>query len=299
MVKTRGYGAHERWGPTGWFTDRELAGGGALLDMGVHAIDTARFLLGDPEPGRVCATVGTRYAEGRYEVDDDAILLIGWDNGTNSVVESGWWQPRIGGLEADTEVYGTKGYQRIWPDTPPAEDYEHCTQPMYSAQMAEFLDSVAEGRQPRPSGEDGRIVMQIVEARLRERSRRGLRTALSRISWPWHKGSVRSHERLRRWSMVILVMVGMTAVPAASASPTPEGVPDLAIAGPVVASMARTSSHRNPMPARRFRLRARAGPPGSPSPSATSVPATTRSTSAERETAMASWFGITTIALSR
>ena len=80
------------------------------------------------------------------------------------MVESGWWQSRIGGLEADTEVYGTKGYERIWPDTPPAEDYEHCTQPMYSAQMAEFLDSVAEGRQPRPSGEDGRIVMQIVEA---------------------------------------------------------------------------------------------------------------------------------------
>jgi predicted dehydrogenase len=164
VVKTRGYGAHERWGPTGWFTDRELAGGGALLDMGVHAIDTARFLLGDPEPGRVCAAVGTRYAEDRYEVDDDAILLIAWDNGTNSVVESGWWQARIGGLEADTEVYGTKGYERIWPDTPPAEDYEHCTQPMYSAQVAEFLDSVSDGRQPRPSGEDGRIVMQIVDA---------------------------------------------------------------------------------------------------------------------------------------
>jgi hypothetical protein len=32
--------------------------------------------------------------------------------------------------------------------------------------------------------------------------------------------------------LVILVMVGMTAVPAASASPTPESVPDLAIAGP-------------------------------------------------------------------
>jgi predicted dehydrogenase len=35
---------------------------------------------------------------------------------------------------------------------------------MYSAQIAEFLDAVAEGRQPRPSGDDGRIVMQIVDA---------------------------------------------------------------------------------------------------------------------------------------
>ncbi len=162
VVKTRGYGVHTRWGPAGWFTDRQLGGGGALLDMGVHAIDTARFLLGDPTPERVCATIGTRYAEGRYEVDDDGILLITWSNGTNSIVESGWWQPHLGGLEADTEVYGTRGYSRIFRTDVP-DDYEHCTQPMYSAQVSEFLDAIAEGRQPRPSGEDGRVVVQVVE----------------------------------------------------------------------------------------------------------------------------------------
>ena len=163
VVKTKGYGVHAGWGPSGWFTDRELAGGGALVDMGVHAIDTARFLLGDPDPERVCATIGTRYAEGRYEVDDDGVLLITWSNGTNSVVESGWWQPHFGGLEADTEIFGTRGYARIWPPDPPSDDYEHCTQPMYTAQVAEFLDAIAEGRQPRPSGADGRLVMQVVE----------------------------------------------------------------------------------------------------------------------------------------
>ena len=47
-------------------------------------------VLGDPEPVRVCAVVGTRY--GTYDVDDDAIVLISWSNGTNSLVESGWWQ---------------------------------------------------------------------------------------------------------------------------------------------------------------------------------------------------------------
>jgi len=161
VVKTRGYGAHATWGPEGWFVDPALAGGGALVDMGVHAIDTARFLLGDPTPNRVCAAIGTRY--GTYQVDDDGVLLITWSNGTNSVVESGWWQPHVGGLEADTEVYGTKGYARIWDPEPPSEDYKHDTQPMYTAQMAEFLDAIAEGRQPRPSGEDGRVVMQVVE----------------------------------------------------------------------------------------------------------------------------------------
>jgi predicted dehydrogenase len=163
IVKTRGYGVHAGWGPSGWFTDPELAGGGALVDMGVHAIDTARFLLGDPDVDRVCAAIGTRYADGRYTVDDDGILLIGWSNGVNSVVESGWWQPHLSGLEADTEVFGTGGYARIWPPEDPPPDYEHCTQPMYSAQMAEFLDAIGQRRQPVPTGDDGRVVLQVVE----------------------------------------------------------------------------------------------------------------------------------------
>jgi predicted dehydrogenase len=161
IVKTRGYGVHAGSGPDGWFLDPALAGGGALPDMGVHAIDTARFLLGDPDPVRVCAAVGTRY--GDYAVDDDGILLITWSQGTNSIVESGWWQPHTEGLEAETEVYGTGGYARIFPREAPSDDYEHCAQPMYTAQMREFLDAIEGGRQPRPSGEDGRLVLEIVE----------------------------------------------------------------------------------------------------------------------------------------
>jgi predicted dehydrogenase len=161
IVKTRGYGAHAGWGPSGWFTDPALAGGGALLDMGVHAIDTTRYLLGDPLPVRVCAAVGTRY--GSYAVDDDAVLLVTWSNGTTSVVESGWWQPKVAGLEADTELYGTGGYARVWEQTEPPPGYEHCTQPMYSAQLAELVAAVAAGRQPRPSGDDGRVVLEVVE----------------------------------------------------------------------------------------------------------------------------------------
>jgi predicted dehydrogenase len=162
VVKTRSYGVHAKWGPSGWFVDPALAGGGALADMGVHAIDTARFLLGGPEPVRVCAAVGTRYSD--IAVDDDAVLLISWSNGTNSVVESGWWQPHLGGLEAETEVYGTGGYARIFGFTePPTPDYEHCPQSMYTAQMAEFVAALHEGRPPLPGGADGRVVMRVVE----------------------------------------------------------------------------------------------------------------------------------------
>ena len=165
-VRTRGYGIHAGWGPSGWFTDPALAGGGALIDMGVHAIDTVRFLLGDPQPVRVTASLGT--AHGTYDVDDDGVVLIDWSNGVRSVVECGWWQPRLDGVEADTEVYGTTGYDRIWPDftasSPPPEGYEHCSLPMYQAQMADFAHCCATGQTPVASAEVGLTALRIVEA---------------------------------------------------------------------------------------------------------------------------------------
>src|SRR5207248_2891527 len=83
-------------------------------------------------PVRVCAAIGARY--GAQVVDDDGILLITWSNGTNSIVESGWWQPHAGGLEADTELYGTRGYARVWGYTePPGAVCEHCTKETYRA----------------------------------------------------------------------------------------------------------------------------------------------------------------------
>jgi len=168
-VRTRGYGIHAGWGPSGWFTNPALAGGGALIDMGIHAIDTVRFLLGDPQPVRVQASLGTAY--GDYEVDDDGAVTIDWSNGVRSVVEFGWWQPRLDGVEADTEVFGTAGYERVWPQftaaTPPPEGYEHCSLPMYQAQMADFAHCCATGDTPIASAEVGLTALHIVEAAYR------------------------------------------------------------------------------------------------------------------------------------
>jgi predicted dehydrogenase len=60
-------------------------------------------------------------------------------------------------------MFGTGGYARIWDFIEEPEGYEHCAQPMYSAQMAEFIEGIAEGRQPRPSGDDGAVVMDVVD----------------------------------------------------------------------------------------------------------------------------------------
>ncbi len=164
IVRTHGWGVHAGWGPSGWFTDPALAGGGALIDMGIHAIDTARFLLGDPTPDRVSASIGV----GRYgddDVDDDGIVIIDWANGVRSSVEFGWWQPRLGGLEADTEVLGTVGADRIWTmPLPPPDDYVHCDVPMYAAQLADVAAACRSGAVPIASAEVGRTALAIVAA---------------------------------------------------------------------------------------------------------------------------------------
>jgi len=176
IVKTKGYGIHENWGPAGWFSQKKLAGGGALADMGVHAIDTARYVLGDPKPTKVYAKIGTHY--GNYDVDDSGIVLISWDNGAESIIESGWWQPHMDGPEAGTGFYGTKGYGSVFPtflklkvgDVPGRFEAklsvrtEHCEQGMYTRQMEHFINSVKTRQEPVPGMTEGLIILQIVDA---------------------------------------------------------------------------------------------------------------------------------------
>ena len=177
IFKTKAYGIHENWGPSGWFTKKELAGGGALADMGVHAIDTTRYLIGDPKPIKVYARISTQF--GDYDVDDTAMIHITWDNGVESSIESGWWHPHMDGPEASSGIFGTKGYaslfptflklkkgeedsEKIIPDLPKRED--HCDQAIYTRQMQYFVDCIKNKEQPSPGILEGQIVMDIVDA---------------------------------------------------------------------------------------------------------------------------------------
>jgi predicted dehydrogenase len=179
IVRTKGYGVHVAWGPAGWFTQSALAGGGAVADMGIHAIDTARYLLGDPRPVSVYARIGTHY--GRFDVDDTAMIVINWDNGAVSYVESGWWQPHSDGPCAATQLYGTEGFGRSYPTfleqvqfNPtrrervesgfPVKDTWGAPQAMYDAQLAHFVECIRTGQPPLPHGQLGLENMQIVDA---------------------------------------------------------------------------------------------------------------------------------------
>ena len=176
IIKTKGYGIHENWGPSGWFTQKELAGGGALADMGVHAIDTVRYILGDPNPVTVYALIGTHY--GDYDVDDSGIIMINWDNGTTSIIESGWWHPHMDGPEAGTRLFGTRGYASVFPtllkyevdgepkefEVPMPVKTEHCDQVIYDGQMEHFISCIRSRMQPSPGFKEGQVVLNIVDA---------------------------------------------------------------------------------------------------------------------------------------
>jgi predicted dehydrogenase len=179
IIRTKGYGVHSNWGPGGWFTQKALAGGGAMADMGIHALDTARYLLGDPQPVSVYAKIGTFYKD--FDVDDTGVIMVEWDNGTTSYIESGWWQPHMDGPEAATQLYGTQGFGRLFPtllELPNAEKQrvdivksgfkfprkEHCPQSMYDAQMAYFIECIRENKTPIPGGLEGLVNMKVVEA---------------------------------------------------------------------------------------------------------------------------------------
>jgi predicted dehydrogenase len=179
IIRTKGIGVHTHWGPAGWFTQKQLAGGGALADMGIHALDTARFLLGDPQPVSVYAKIGTHYKD--FDVDDTGVIIIEWDNDATSYIESGWWQPHADGPEAATQLYGTQGFGQLFPtqlELPNAKTQkvdilksgfkfprrEHCPQSMYDAQMAHFVDSIRKNKTPVPGGVEGLINMKVVDA---------------------------------------------------------------------------------------------------------------------------------------
>lgn len=179
IIRTKGYGVHTHWGPSGWFTQKGFAGGGAMADMGIHALDTARFLLGDPKPTSVYAKIGTYYKD--FDVDDTGVIVVEWDNGATSYIESGWWQPHSDGPEAATQLYGTQGFGQLFPtklELPDAKEQkvniiesgfdfprkQHCPQSLYDDQLRHFIECIEQKKMPNPGGLEGLMNMKVVDA---------------------------------------------------------------------------------------------------------------------------------------
>jgi predicted dehydrogenase len=111
-------------GKGGWFTNKELSGGGPLIDLGVHFIDLAIWLMGNPKPVSVSGATYSKFADnnvsssthsrfgdkqenGTYNVEDLATGFIRFENGASLQIEFSW----AANIEEDcnfVELRGTK-----------------------------------------------------------------------------------------------------------------------------------------------------------------------------------------------
>ncbi|WDF33578.1 Gfo/Idh/MocA family oxidoreductase [Arthrobacter agilis] len=122
-----------------WFTNRDMAGGGPLADIGVHVIDYALHLLGEPKvlsvtastyselgpQGRGGGAYGPQGAGSAFEVEDFASAFIRLDGGATLLVEAGWAAYRDEGDVMDFRVYGTDGGAELSRIGSPADAVEN------------------------------------------------------------------------------------------------------------------------------------------------------------------------------
>ncbi|MBN1354247.1 MAG: Gfo/Idh/MocA family oxidoreductase [Candidatus Omnitrophica bacterium] len=106
MVKGRiGHAGPEYWagGNEGWFSDKKLSGGGALIDVGIHILDLLRWLSGK-EVAEVCANIKT--VEKPFPVEDNGSILMRFTDGALGHFEASWTTRPY---EVMTWLYGENG----------------------------------------------------------------------------------------------------------------------------------------------------------------------------------------------
>src|SRR5262249_51351939 len=93
-----------------WFYDTRRSGGGVTFDMGCHAVEFFRWLLGGAGKARIAgvyAHMATRVHGDKTDGDDEAILVIDFEGGAVGLAEESWTKP--GGMDDRAEVFGSAG----------------------------------------------------------------------------------------------------------------------------------------------------------------------------------------------
>ena len=100
----------------GWFGQKALAGGGPLIDLGVHRLDLALWLMDYPEPEWVMGSTYNHIAseqaakEGKkFDVEDFACGMIKFKNGATLELEASWAGNIKEREQMSTRLMGTDG----------------------------------------------------------------------------------------------------------------------------------------------------------------------------------------------
>ncbi len=180
-------GPHSRW-----FYDTRRSGGGVTFDMGCHAIEFFRWLLGDSATGAKAQVIGafaqmnTFVHRDKTDGDDEAILLLTFESGALGLAEESWTKP--GGMDDRAEVFGSEGQAYadvLYGNALRAfsrQGYGYAVEkagstlgwsfPIYEEiwnygfpqEMEHFINCVRRGTAPREDGRDGRVVVEVVHA---------------------------------------------------------------------------------------------------------------------------------------
>ena len=150
--------------PDGWFQDKDLAGGGAVLDHTVHVIDLLRWFWGS-EVTEVYAEVGTSVLHPEAEIDDVGMLSFQLANGIYGTLDTSWSRPASYPTWGDVkiEVLGERGAITVnalnqqlsvssntWGKT----RWLNWGSDMDFALIADFVDMIRIQRAPSITGED-------------------------------------------------------------------------------------------------------------------------------------------------
>ena len=161
-----------------WRGNAQLAGGGELLDQGVHLIDLCRWFLGDFSV--VIGMVGTWFWNVE-PLEDNGFALLRTASGQIASLHSSWTQWKnlfrfeVHGRDGYLTVEGLGGsygverlvHGRRRPQSGPPEE-EHWTFPgedrSWELEWEEFRAAIVEARSPLGDGYDGLAVALIVDA---------------------------------------------------------------------------------------------------------------------------------------
>ena len=170
-----------------WFTEKKRSGGGALIDIGVHALDAVWYLMGTPRPSSVSAQVFRNFEHivkvPVFDVEDAAYAFIRFQDEAVVQLETSWAgnltddiPPRkYFGRESNNSVlYGSKASVRLKPLTL-FEDQsgELVTVPLqakqdeangFQLQLRNFIASLSGGSTPTNNDDQAVALMKMIDA---------------------------------------------------------------------------------------------------------------------------------------
>jgi predicted dehydrogenase len=154
-----------------WRIDRELSGGGPLMDLGIYALQTARMLAGR-EPVEVSAVQSNADPEMFKDVESDITVTLTFADGLVARCSSSYTAPMNSfTARAERGSFGMQpaysyGGNRGWRSDGAPLSFPEINQ--FVAEMDDFADCILTGRQTRVPGEEGlrdlRIMMAAYES---------------------------------------------------------------------------------------------------------------------------------------